>query len=293
MTWSENRWVVVSALAAIAALIIPIVLFAVGRQSKALAVETISRATVADLTDPALSLLRLTYNAHPVNQVTMVTIEVANRGTRPVEPRDFECPIVIHFEVPDSLLAVTLGEKDPRNLAPQIMSDASSITIAPMLLNPGDRFRLTLLLRGGFSEPTVDSRISGIRSISRGVFREVNLRPRIVLSMVLGLLAILCYIYLYAFMCPIRQRFVTPIPKIDGLIVISVLAITGTSSLILGAILLGISRLAIFWAMAGGMLLLLPPTFLLGFRRRRRVAATYVDGQRVREVPDTLSKGTS
>jgi hypothetical protein len=57
----RNTWTIISALAALAALIIPIGLFILERQSKALTIETVSSAIVADLKESALSELKLTY----------------------------------------------------------------------------------------------------------------------------------------------------------------------------------------------------------------------------------------
>ena len=58
---SGSKWSVISALAAVAAVLVPVLLFFVGRDSKQLSVETVSRAVLIDLAQPGLSSLKLTY----------------------------------------------------------------------------------------------------------------------------------------------------------------------------------------------------------------------------------------
>jgi hypothetical protein len=114
----------------------------------------------------------LIYNGTPVSHLTATTIEVRNDGTTPIERSDFERPLLIKFPKSSLVLAATLGEKAPEDLQPVITLEAGAIAIAPLLLNPGDRFRVTAQLLGDFHEPAVEARISGIRAISRDDFRD-------------------------------------------------------------------------------------------------------------------------
>lgn len=76
-----------------------------------------------------------------------------------------------------------------------ITLEAGAVTIAPLLLNPGDRFRVTAQLLGDFDEPAVEARISGIRAISRQEFRDSPSKSPWLLSTI-AVLALCGYFYL-------------------------------------------------------------------------------------------------
>lgn len=261
----------VSAVAAVAALVIPLALFMVQqRESKALTLETISSASVADLTDPALSVLKLTYNGDPVTRVTTATIEVSNSGTQPIQVADFERPLLIRFEAPSAVLAVTLTEREPGNLAPTLSLSSSTITVVPLLLNPGDRFRVNVVLRGDFKEPLADARIAGIRDVSRGTLSGSNPTRRGVAFLVVGSIATLGYGYLAMFANPFRRRPIALLPRIDVVGTVLILGMAGAGLMFDGARVLGASNRVLLWAMIPGTLLLLG-AMTLGAARTIRV----------------------
>jgi hypothetical protein len=271
MAQADNKWTTLARWVGLAGPIVAITLFFAGGQSKALSVETVSRATVADLTDPALSALKLTYQDAPVNQVTTVTLELANTGTRPIERVDFERPLAVHFADQKCLLAVTVGEKDPPNLDPQLVHDLSSATIAPMLLNPGDRFRLTLHLRGPFSEPTVDARISGIEHVTRGELHDYSFRQTVVLFVV-GVLLLGCYGYLGTHFSLKPSMAIVAGP--GGLFISILLAVAGVLSVSPGIEWLFGPRYYGLRPVLGVLLVVLVGV-VLGHRSDRRIRARY------------------
>jgi hypothetical protein len=86
----SNKWPVVSAVAAIAALLVPFLLYIIGHENKALSVATVSRAVLVNLSQGEGGSVTLTYNGTPVSHLTATTIEVRNDGTMPIERSDFE-----------------------------------------------------------------------------------------------------------------------------------------------------------------------------------------------------------
>jgi hypothetical protein len=218
----DDKWTAVKTVAAVVGPFLAILLFMLNRETKGLAFDTVSTAVLVDLSDPALSSLKLTYKDVSVSRLTVATFEVRNSGTRPIEQDDFKLPLVIRFKNPNDMLAVTLNEKKtPQDLKPLISSDDSGITIAPLLLNSGDTFRITVQLRGDFNEPTVEARISGVPSISRQTLHESNPATRGLIQIALG--AVMTFIYLYfwlLFATPSRRlRPVKPM-SIPGSIVV-------------------------------------------------------------------------
>lgn len=269
-----ERWTIISAVAGVAALLIPVALFVLERQSKALTIETVSRARVADVTDPGLSVLKLTYRDKPIGRVTTATIEVKNSGTQPIQPPDFERPLVLRFSPAESLLAATVTERAPANLIPQITLDSSTITISPLLLNPGDRFRLNLVLQGDFDEPTADARIAGIRNVSRTTLREERTTVTGVMFVILGCLATIAYGYLGLLASPIRGKPVALLPTWDAVAVAVVLAGSGAALALSGARILGVSRTVLYWALVPATIVLVL-SMILGILRRRGVEEVF------------------
>lgn len=213
MDW-DSKWSAVSVLATVASLVIPLIIFFTGRDTKELTVETVSRSVLVDLSNPVLSSLRLTYKDVPVDRLTVATIEFRNTGTQPIERADFERPITLRFENALDLLAVTLSEKNPSDLTPVITSDTNGISIAPLLLNPGDQFRITVQIRGVFGEPVVEARILGVPSIARRIYPETNISRRGYIQIGLGIAGFLIYAHVSVFVtiALVRRHPFTALP---------------------------------------------------------------------------------
>lgn len=287
MTW-DSKWSAVSALAAIAALLVPLVLFVMNRDLKELSVETVSRAVLVDLTDPDLSSLKLTYRGVSVSRLTVATIEVRNSGTRPIEQTDFERPVVIRFAEPSNVLAITVSEKVPADLKPVINSDAGGISLAPLLLNPGDRFRLTAQIRGDFSEPLVEARISGVPAVVRRTFPESNPTTRRGLTLIVaGLVSTMTYFYLAGFAAQLirRRRPFAPLRAPDALAVILVLGVAGSGLVSAGVRLLDLSNTHFLFTVAAAVLTGIL-VFVLAVRRSMRAWARL-------ETQTAVEKGTT
>jgi hypothetical protein len=216
----DNKWTVVSAIAAVAGLFLPLIIFFIGRDIKELTVETVSRSVLVDLSNPLLSALKLTYNDVPVGKLTVATIELRNSGNRPIEQTDFERAINLRFPTPGNVLTATLSEKAPIDLMPKIVYDSNHISIDPLLLNPGDLFRITVQFRGDFSEPIVETRISNVPSITRKTYEGSNLYTRRALNgifqIAFGIVGILTYFYFAMFLSTAliyRRAFIAiPVP---------------------------------------------------------------------------------
>jgi hypothetical protein len=165
----ENKWSGISAIVGILALIVTLFPLIIGRDTKQLSVETVTTAKLVDLSDPALSTLKLSYKDVEVSKLSVTTIEIRNSGSRPIERTDFEEPLLLRFRNTGDVLAATITKNNPEYLSPIITSDGTLVSIAPLLLNPDDTFRLSIQLRGEINEPRVEARISGT-TISRTTY---------------------------------------------------------------------------------------------------------------------------
>lgn len=236
MNW-DTIWSAMSALASVVGIFLAVLLFNLDRDKKELTIETVSTAILVDLSDPGLASMKLTYRDVAISRLAVATIEIRNSGTRPIERADFELPILLRFKNPTDVLAVTLNDKKtPQDLKPVINSDDSGISVAPLLLNPGDEFRITVQLRGDFDEPTVESRISGVSSISRRLLDTSDSRWRGIIIITFGLLITLIYLYFGAvFVNPfVLRQYVVPLSMPEAVIVAIALGVGGAGMAVLG-----------------------------------------------------------
>lgn len=240
---SANFWTIVGGLASVVGIFVAVALAMFdrqvrdifGRDVKALKVETISVATVADLTDPMLAQLRLTFHDEPISRVVTASIEIGNVGGSPIEARDFERPLVLRFaNGKSSLLAATVADRQPPNITPEVTVGLDVVSIAPLLLNAGDLFRLNVVLRDGFTEPSVDARIAGISQAVRSpLANQRTSRPRQIALVVASIGATLWYGYLGAFFSPTAmgaRRVAQPRRAEAWLIMISGAALAGATT---------------------------------------------------------------
>lgn len=270
MIWSENKWTVISALAAILAVIIPMLIFVLSRDSKEITVKTISHAVVVDFSEPALSSFKLTYNNVAVTRLTAATIEVRNSGTRPIERADFERDFVLRFSDSVPILAARVAERVPGELLPELNVSSTRVAIKPLLLNPGDWFRLTVHLHGHFTEPVVEARISGLASIQRRMF--INpMNRRMALKLIMGVLALANYFVLLGYSNPFRKHFLRALPHWNALLIAFILLLVGHTLLIDVYRQFELSPTATFWATAI-ITLLISPLFIFAIRRAQRTA---------------------
>jgi hypothetical protein len=195
----------------------------------------VSSAILVDLSDSNLSSLKLTYKDGPVSRLSVATIEIRNSGTLPIVASDFERSFVITFKNPADVLSVTVADKTPPDLDPSVLSNLNGISVSPMLLNPGDRFRITVQLRGDFNEPTINARISGVSTISRRLFSEADSTRRVFALIAFTSVSACTYFYFTGFLVPSisrRSSFVV-MPIQQALVVLVVLGVASALSLAL------------------------------------------------------------
>jgi hypothetical protein len=158
-----------------------------------------------------------------------------------------------------------------RDLTPTVASGDNGISITPLLLNPGDRFRITVQLRGDFSEPEVAARISGVPAIVRHPLRGSALGlSDLFLLMAFGVLGLASYFYLAG----AASRMLTigravRLPLLDGFLVILAVGAVSAGSFAYAISLMGWSSLP-DWQFVAGLVSLGLPLALLGRYRSRR-----------------------
>src|SRR5580700_6537718 len=151
---------------AIVALCVTVGLFLAGRRRKRLgySVSDTRVLGVHEAVNP--SRLQILFDGSPVTEVRLVIITVNNWGNEPIRVDDFERPLRFSWSSPAKILTAEVIEVSPESLQPTINAGANEIVVDPLLLNPGDWFRIKALINQ-VSKLSVDARVVGVKRITK------------------------------------------------------------------------------------------------------------------------------
>jgi hypothetical protein len=161
---SELFWVIVAAVAAIAAVIVAIAVHMLSRTRRALAYEV---ATTPLLSERAPGALEISYEGVAVRNATLVEVDVRNVGNVPIRTADFESRLVAVFAPGVQLLHPEVAATQPVDLGPTLVSTPNRIGVEPLLLNPNDGFTLQVLAGDYTGDVELQGRIAGITEFQR------------------------------------------------------------------------------------------------------------------------------
>jgi hypothetical protein len=164
---TQDIWNILFLIAAVLALVVGIVVpwYQARGSRKELAYEY----DATRLADPkqVSSKLKMTFDGHPVFNVSLIRIKIRNSGRVPITRDDFDEPISIEI-VSDGLLSVESGKSSPPSLEYELASlpDRKDIQLGTLLLNPTDEINLSVLATG-FRKVAVKGRIVGLKQIKQ------------------------------------------------------------------------------------------------------------------------------
>jgi len=139
-----------------------------------------------------------------------------------------------------------------------------------MLLNPGDRFRINVVLSGDFNEPAVDARIAGISEVSRKLLKPEHKSSESILLLIVGAITTWAYGYLgMASGAVLRANPVSLMRRGDSVAITVVLGMASTTIAMDALDSMAASRVTTFWVYAAGALILTFAVVLGAFRLRR------------------------
>jgi hypothetical protein len=156
-------------------IVVPVLLFlitpywgAIFTENKALTYEVLEKKKLSELgADESVgSRLKMVFNGRDVKQGTYIVVAIENAGKAPVRAEDFYSDIVIKIEGGE-VISAQLIETQPEDIPLKIVQQKSSVSIKPMLLNPGDRFLLKMFSDSDLKIVGVQSRILGVSAIER------------------------------------------------------------------------------------------------------------------------------
>ncbi|MGA9810145.1 MAG: hypothetical protein WBQ56_20855 [Candidatus Sulfotelmatobacter sp.] len=153
---------------AVVAISTTVLLFLIGRRRKGLSYMLSDTRVlgVHEAVNP--SRVQILFDGKPVTDVHLVTIRVNNSGNEPIRADDFERALRFNWAEPTRILMAEVIELSPESLQPTINSSGNEIIVDPLLMNPGDSFRVKTLINQ-VSKLSVDARIVGVKRIRKTI----------------------------------------------------------------------------------------------------------------------------
>jgi hypothetical protein len=178
---------------AVASLLVPIWLWRADLASKSLDATIISVASLKPtLQGVSSSTIDVVIDGQAIIDPFVTVLELRNSGSRPILQSDFESPLQISLPDDVTLARAYVTLTEPRSIRPQVTPAKKSLSIAPLLLNPSDTVRLTIVTSGGKPEFSAQARIAGIDDVvARNTTSDIPIAhsPWLFLVASLGLLA--------------------------------------------------------------------------------------------------------
>ncbi|WP_076383338.1 hypothetical protein [Pseudomonas sp. A214] len=162
----------------LATFILPIALFifspywgAYFSDKKQLSYELLGKRGLTNLgsIESAWPGIKILYEDQDVSTGSFLTLAITNTGKVPIKREDFDSPIIARVVDSVPVLSYKITYSNPANLDIALSKVKEGISIAPMLLNPGDRFVVEIFSKAPLEIVDVTSRIVGIPNLSQTV----------------------------------------------------------------------------------------------------------------------------
>lgn len=157
--------------AAIVGVLVPVWLWQADFNSHSLSVRFIS--TVALQPDEATIIpnLKVSIDGIDIESPYLTTLELVNNGSKAIPSGAFESPLELIAVGESKIVRAKIDSAIPNDIKPVMSFNERSVNIQPLLLNPNDQIRLTIITSGKKPKFSPRARIAGIHEIT---FEETN-----------------------------------------------------------------------------------------------------------------------
>lgn len=150
----------------IASVAVPVWLWQIDLSSKTLSLTVKSTVELQPKGIDSLDGIQLSVDGKALEAPYVSVLEFSNSGSRPIVTSDFEGPIRISTENPSKLVKVRITSSNPPSLEPALSLADGVFLLQPLLLNPGDTIRITVVAAGAKPVFTARARVAGVTEIS-------------------------------------------------------------------------------------------------------------------------------
>ncbi len=196
----------VGTILAVAAVALPAYQWQSELKAHDLSVRLIATSSLQPLPSSEIYKIQMTVNGTQLANPHFTTFEVTNSGTKPILSSDFEGPIEFSGGKGLEFVTARVDFTDPKDIPAAVSLNAEHVSIAPFLINPGDKIVFSTITSGIVPEISVKARIAGIRQIVIENSFVNNHKPwRLAMNLVVCLIALTTY-FSYVSILPRRRE---------------------------------------------------------------------------------------
>jgi len=172
----DSIWQFIGAFLGLIAIAISVRIYYLQRGRKEITYEVLSNSPIVNVKNEIKSEIKIFYKNRPVEGINLIIIRFYNSGTLSISTHDFEEPIKLFLGDSAELINSEIIETKPEQLNPKLNNEKDNITIAPLLLNPGDSFSLKIISLKPNEELKISGRILGIKEISNAQIKSISVK---------------------------------------------------------------------------------------------------------------------
>ena len=160
-------------------------------QAHSLKLRRVSQTALKPAETHAMAGLTISVDGVELDAPYLSVVELVNDGSKAISATDFESPLEIRIgpnvfgmfgatfykrgnnftfdqisKIGPSIVRAVVSGTAPRDIEPSIVSDAQSVKLKPLLLNPKDTIAISIITSGGQPQFTPRARIAGISSVA-------------------------------------------------------------------------------------------------------------------------------
>lgn len=204
---SERFWQLVSAVAAIAGIIIAVTIFFATQRGgvKQLQAVVLSKTTLLNPeVGSARQNLRIIYQDKEVTDVSIIQIRIRNSGRQPIRSQEMEQPITIILGGIEEIISADIVSSQPPELSLTTSLRDDSIELSKTLLNPDDQFIVEI---ASIPQPNVESSVEKVTGRIAGV-KQIDFQPSLSTSPPIKGLSLTLLLTLVGAMAVFLQRMI-------------------------------------------------------------------------------------
>jgi len=155
----------ISLLVAFAGVLVPVLLWKYDLSSKELTLNINSKIEINSNGISDFDGVELVLDGKPLKSPFFSVLELSNSGSKPISASDFEGALKISVKDPVAIVKYRQTMATPENLHPVLRDANGVLLLEPLLLNPGDVIRITLITANGEPAFSSNARISGVSEV--------------------------------------------------------------------------------------------------------------------------------
>jgi hypothetical protein len=184
-----------STVLAVAGIVVPVWLWQSDQNPQSLEVEVLSTVPMKIDAIGNEDDIQIVVKGQTVTMPYLSTVELINNGKKPIPAGDFHSPITFSVGGKAQVIKATVTSTFPAEISTELSAVKHTMSLQPLLLNPGDTIRMAVITSTAEPLFSVTSRIAGIKRIE--VLDRTREQPN--WSLGLGYLAAsICLVLLYA-----------------------------------------------------------------------------------------------